>query len=521
MSFPDGLQTVTVTTGPHLDITGAPLAGRKVRLTPEWKLEHEPSGAWLLPTAAVGVLDFNGMASIVVPASGAAGLKRTNVRYLVSYDLGAGIAAPAPFYVLLPAAAPTVDLEALVPVEGADGSTVALPTVTSLAGLSGAVTADQVAQALNGAGNRLSDLALRAAFGSAEHNTALRKWWAALANRYAAPARVLVMGDSISEGTGSTTFARRWQAVLQGELRGRFQPPGVVGATIPYVTASPRATPLPTGLGVTTAGSPTQASFGLGLRALTVGVGQSVTFTFTGDRCTLVGTKGSSAGRYNIVLDGGAGVVVDGFQSGNPVGGNVIWDSGALARGSHTVVVTRDASTTNSPGNVFPEGLLTYDGDHDLGVRVIDGARHGAVLATFTGSTAWTNAVTTIGSFGLLVMAWGANDSTSGTTAAAFQTGLSSLITQVRAAGFAGSILLVGLDKRQTADAALWQSYLDAMQAIADGDPDIAYADLRSRMPDVGTAEATALGLYFDDVHPNDKGHGYIADQIATAILPR
>jgi lysophospholipase L1-like esterase len=355
----------------------------------------------------------------------------------------------------------------------------------------------------------------------AGHNPKLRRWYAGLAGRYAAPARVLVIGDSISEGTGSTAYARRWQSLLQSQLRGRFQPPGAVGAAIPYITASPRVVPLPTGLGLTSSGAITQASFGLGLRAATVGAGMSLTFTFTGDRCKLMAAKSSSAGRLNIAVDGAAGTVVDTFQSGNAVGGFQVWDSGALTRGAHTVVVTRDASTTTNPGNVFPEGLLTFDGDHDAGVRVVDAARHGSTLATFTASAAWAGAVTNTGPYSLLVMPWGANDSTSGTSAATFAANLATLIGQVRGAGFTGSILLVGLDKRQTATEALWSSYLAALQAAADADPDIAYLDLRSRMPDVGTAEAVALGLYADDVHPSDKGHGWIADQIATAIMPR
>ena len=357
--------------------------------------------------------------------------------------------------------------------------------------------------------------------GAFGHNPKLRKWYGALANRYASPAKVLVIGDSNSEGTGATTYARRWQSLLQAQMRGRFQPPGVVGATIPYVTASPRCNPLPTGLGVTTSGSPGQASFGLGLRALTVAAGQSVTFTFTGDRCKLLASKGSSVGRYNIALDGGAGVVVDGWQSGSVTSGVVLWDSGALTRGSHTVVVTRDAGTTASPGNVYPEGLLTFDGDHDAGVRVLDAARHAATLATFTASTAWQGAVTTVGGFGLCIMPWGANDSTSGTTAAAFASGLSTLIGQVRSAGFSGSFLLVEMPKRGNAAEQVWTDYRAQLEAIAAADADIAVFDLRRRMPDYGTTEATQQGLYYDEVHYRDKGQGWIADQIATAIIPR
>jgi hypothetical protein len=353
------------------------------------------------------------------------------------------------------------------------------------------------------------------------HNPDLRKWYAALGKRYFSAARVLVIGDSNSEGSGVAGVNRRWQAILQAELRGRYQPPGVLGSAIPYITASPRVSPGFTDHPTATVGSPTLASYGLGLRALSLVAGQSVTFTFTGDRAKLLGTKGSSAGRYNISLDGAAGTVVDGFASGAPTSGNLLWDSGLLAVGVHTVAVTRDAGTTASPGAIFPEGLLTFNGDHDRGVRVLDAARHGATLATFSASTAWSTALTTVGTFGLLIMAWGANDSTAGTTAATFRANLMTIISQVRAAGFSGSVLLVKMPKRGNATEQLWGEYRTEVDAIAAGDPDITTLDLRARMPDHGTSEATALGLYADEVHYLDAGQGWIADQIATAVFPR
>src|SRR5690606_27500199 len=138
------------------------------------------------------------------------------------------------------------------------------------------------------------------------------------------PAKVLVFGDSNSEGTGAGTFQKRWMQVLQDALRSRYPVPGVTGAAFPYITASPRQTPALTGAPVSNVGA-SSASFGLGLRALTVEAGDSVTFTFTGDQCIFYATKGPSVGRYSIVLDDGAAVVVDGFNSGTLIVGQQIW----------------------------------------------------------------------------------------------------------------------------------------------------------------------------------------------------
>lgn len=144
MPFPAGIQTVTVTMGPYLDASGR-VTGGSVTFTPEWRLVHEPTGSAILARPVTAVIDpTTGVGTVQLVASNSTGLTRTNFRYLVSYAI-AGDGQRQADYIVLPAATPNVDLEAVVPVEGPDGSVVAVPQVTSVAGRSGAVTAQQVA----------------------------------------------------------------------------------------------------------------------------------------------------------------------------------------------------------------------------------------------------------------------------------------------------------------------------------------------------------------------------------------
>lgn len=165
MPFPVGLQTVTVTAGPYVDPTGVPVGGT-VFFTPEWTLVHEPTASTVVSkTVPVTIDPVTGIGQVVLPASDSIGLTRTNFRYLVTFSLASGVAADLkPFYAVLPAASPTVDLDTLVPATGVDGSVVSLPTVTSVAGQTGSVTAAELADALDDDAGRLSDVALRAAF---------------------------------------------------------------------------------------------------------------------------------------------------------------------------------------------------------------------------------------------------------------------------------------------------------------------------------------------------------------------
>lgn len=352
------------------------------------------------------------------------------------------------------------------------------------------------------------------------HDPALRRWWASLAGRYGSITSVVVFGDSLSEGFGATSVARRWQQVLQAELRARFQPPGVAGAAVPYICAAPRVNPIPADYPRTATAGVTTSEHGLGLRSAVIPAGESVTFSWTGTRARLYGTKGVGVGRYGIRLDGAAEVVVDGAAAATS-SGQLLWDSGPLAAGAHTVLVQRSSTTTASPGNVLVEGLATYNGDETSGVRVVDASRSGATLSTFNNSTLWRSALGAVEGKGLLIMPWGANDVTAGTTPSAFKAGLETLIGNARTAGWTGSILLVKMPKRGSASVSAWVDYLAQMDAIAAVDPDIATLDLRARIPDQGTPEAVALGLYVDEAHYSDKGQGLIAGYLASAILPR
>lgn len=145
MALPAGLATVTVTIGPYLTADGAPASGR-VRFVPEAQLLHTPSGSVILPDGVTVALDGTGAAQVVLPASDAPGITPTPFRYQVWWDLP-GRTAPAPLWISLPAATPAVDLDALLPAASGSGP-VAVPAVSSVAGLTGPVTAGDLAAAV-------------------------------------------------------------------------------------------------------------------------------------------------------------------------------------------------------------------------------------------------------------------------------------------------------------------------------------------------------------------------------------
>jgi lysophospholipase L1-like esterase len=348
----------------------------------------------------------------------------------------------------------------------------------------------------------------------------LRKWYAALAKREAAPAQIVCFGDSISEGTGASTITRRWQTLLQRNLRSRFGVSG--GAVFPYLPAVP-ATTTP-GSPVVSAGTVNaNQSFGLGGRQAAIpGASGSLTFTFTGTGGKLLLVRHTTGGIVRIVVDGGTPALVDQYSATNA--GGLVYDLGALTPGVHTVVVSRDATTTTGR-QVLVEGLVTYDGDAASGIRVLDAARHGANSTAFAApnATQMAASLASAGSAGLAVIALGTNDVSSSVPASTTQANVAALVTALRAAGFDGSVLYLAAPKGGGRTDATWDPYVAALCSLAAADPDGEFLDLRTRMPDAPASgfATNSLGLFADGLHPSDAGHGYIADVLAGFLSPR
>lgn len=149
MALPASLDTVTVAVGPYVGASGDPATGT-VTFTPSSRLLWTATGAVVLEGPVSATLGSLGTASVVLPATDAAGLNVTGFTYTVDWSLSAGGKALAirSQAVALPAAVPSVVLASLVPAETGTTVDVVLPAVLSVAGLTGVVTAAELADEL-------------------------------------------------------------------------------------------------------------------------------------------------------------------------------------------------------------------------------------------------------------------------------------------------------------------------------------------------------------------------------------
>jgi lysophospholipase L1-like esterase len=349
----------------------------------------------------------------------------------------------------------------------------------------------------------------------------LTDWFTALGT---GKAQMLAIGDSITEGTGASTMANRWQTLLQALLREHKG--SIVGAVFPYIAANPVTSVA--GKPVVLSGTITRSNTfgGISGRSSNMSAGASETFTFYGDQFKLLYFMGSTTAFMNVVTDGGAPVIFDTNSTRLGVIGNAaaVYTSPLLTLGTHTVVVSRDASTPVGTNTVVLGGMVTYNQDQSTGVRVLDGGYHGANSGTGIDWNHTGKNTVAAGGADLVAIAFGMNDvptnGVGGTPVATFKTNILSIISKLRAEGLTKSYLLVGMYQGNSKLTADWTPYMTALSEIAAADSKVAFLNLGLHMPAPPNPYnlAGGLGLYADGLHPSDNGHSWMAQTVGSAL---
>lgn len=347
---------------------------------------------------------------------------------------------------------------------------------------------------------------------------ALRRWSAALADVANNPADVMCIGDSITEGSNSTTVAGRWVDQMTAQLRALVAVPGVGGGLnynpVRYVTSS-----LPSAATVT--GAPTSSAYGLGARSYDLTTTTPViTFTVTGTSVKIfyVRSATTSVGSYSV---DGATAVNFTTSTGN-LGRIDTQASTTVAfatRGTHTVAVK-----WVSGGTVTVEGLAVFDGDETKGVRIWESGYFGLSTSDITnyigfGLFGFDDRITAIQP-ALVIIQFGTNDASTGAgnlSAATYKANMLTIISHVKSAStITPSIVLMAMYRPNVTFVEPWGNYVQALYDIAAADPACCVLDLTGRFPPVAS---DVLGLYADTIHPSAKGQisiGAIASNFLT-----
>lgn len=345
----------------------------------------------------------------------------------------------------------------------------------------------------------------------------LESWYAALDEKDTRRVNVLVIGDSISESTWNP-IADRYMNLLQDRINEEYSLPHAEFSYVPSYYATPAA---PVDASVSWAGTLAPVNFGLGLRATQTDSTGNSTFTFSGTRARVVFTQAPTSAIARIVVDGGSPVTVD-TSAGSIVESGLVWDSGALSAGSHSITVSRDTSSI-SGRNLWLDGAYIENGDEDSGVHFLDSAHNGYSTTQFSANIlafrkAVARAAEVSGGIDLIIWALGTNDCSTGVTTADFKARINSYVSAFQTDfGFDGAQLFLAPPKSSVFSQATWDPYLTAMQELATTNGG-GFVDLGALMPQSG--EPGSSGLYYDSVHPTPDGYARMTDILGPILDP-
>lgn len=336
-------------------------------------------------------------------------------------------------------------------------------------------------------------------------------------NQATKQAKILCIGDSVTEGTGVANISDTWPYKVAAKLRDAFP-------TVPSNSKDARGwNPIAKSAGTlfplwsVSGTNDTSSAFGFrNIKSQSISAGATITGTVIGTSIDIWHTRGPSTVAFQVRVDG---VLIGSY--GGPFGSvqSGYWNNIPLgASGSHTVVITAGV------GAAFINGVTVYDGNELSGISVTNAGVNGAQSVTWKAavdSGTWKQDINALSAETIIVML-GLNDYSSSTGAYNYIANLRALVESLRANNNKGlpTILLVSPYKEDWSAIPSFETYEFAMSQLAD-EMGCGYFDLRTVMPDVGTPEGTASGYYADAVHPNVAGNEKIATEITNFLLAR
>lgn len=354
------------------------------------------------------------------------------------------------------------------------------------------------------------------------HSAKLQGWFGSLADRQFACTSIAVIGTSITMGEGASAFSNTWCQRLAALLRTRF---GVSGGGRGWLNPEPHELTTWVPPYVTVSGSPASHNgFSPELLAWDfTTAGQQWVYSLNGDSADIMWVGNTGDGTFSYQVDSGS--VTD-------VSTSVTFSDGQIthvslgAAGSHTLTISY---VSGNP--VYLDGVREYNGDYTAGIQVSQCGFGGAITSDWAGTTSdpfATPAAVAALNPGLVIIELGVNDNANGISPSQTQANLATLIAGLRSAPVYANppypppyLLLADYNAYGNSGMsnALWAEYVDAMYAVAAGDPEVDVLDLSLRMP--STAAVNTWGLYAGDkLHPSNNGHQMIADAVCDFLCP-
>lgn len=320
-----------------------------------------------------------------------------------------------------------------------------------------------------------------------------------------APAKIVLLGSSTTEGWGASHWDRRYTRVLEQKLQ---DIPG--GYYCNAFSAKSAGCPVNWIDGALPAFQDPGWSTGWAGKSVVLPSKYSGgTFTFTGTSAMLVYGRWGDGPVLDITIDGKS---MGRVNSGGPLARWAEWRSPILGYGRHTMVVR---SLGGARG--FLRGYRAFNYDENSGVHLYEGGSAGSTSLSYLDQAPQWQPGTDSLKPDLVVLQLGANDYTSGADPAAMATNLKRIVELARAGQTSdpASVIVMVTPQTGSADSSAWNgAWLPAWRKAA--------VEVGGFLLDAGSVlpRPGQPGSLFgpDGVHFNDQGHAVLAHLLVNAL---
>jgi lysophospholipase L1-like esterase len=353
-------------------------------------------------------------------------------------------------------------------------------------------------------------------------------WTTAMQRMGVAPVKWLAIGDSITEGTGSTAYTDTWVYKTAQKVRAAFPTINGLSVSANAVTGQIGWTPITqtsstmvsqwTPAGTYGSGS----SFGFRqTKSTSIVSSATLTATVTGTHIDVWWTQGTTTVPFTVWVNGvqkaslgtSSASVISGFNARVQLG------SSATVPGTYTVQIKANSSANPS----YINGVTILNNNDASGLQTYNAGVHGYKTTEWNASTAnatWINDYSALDPHLVTVML-GANDYSSLIGKTSFMSNLTNMVNSLRTNNDNWpTILLMSCYKENFTFTPSWEIYEYSMEKVAQ-ELGCAYFDLRTVMPDPGTVQAIDGGYYADGIHLNPVGNEKVAQELANILIAR
>jgi lysophospholipase L1-like esterase len=331
-------------------------------------------------------------------------------------------------------------------------------------------------------------------------------------------ARIGLIGDSVTQGAGTTLYINQWAQRMMRSLQTQFGYAGS-GFQSPYSSAGywniSAGCVTVNNLGPwQNVGTTFNALYQCTGNANTATIGGGASGKIYGDTLKVYYATFTDTGSgFTVAVDGGGPVTVGNTTTGTMTQATY---SVAASAGWHTVVITFPAA-----GNAYLAGMeWTYGSQGAIVDNFgIGGATTNAFGAATATQMAFTQYVNAGGGDQLYFVSLGIDDFGVGITLANFTTQLGNIITYLQSTyPQAGIIILDEQNVNQAAGGSLTQAQVRTAEIAAAQQYNVGYMSIAQRLGSYATANTNGM-MNVDGIHMNDKGNRDIGQMVLNQIV--